>query len=66
MSPMQSNLLLLLLGCTLHASAEMFSLNDHNYPYIFINDPVKVPVIWHKKAFGFQLANAAAVRINAR
>lgn len=46
--------------------AEMFSLNDRNYPHVFINDPVTVPVIWHKKAFGFRLANAAAVRINAR
>jgi hypothetical protein len=48
------------------AGAEIFSLNDRSYPHIFINDPAVTPVIWHKKGFGFRLANAAAVRINAR
>lgn len=48
------------------ARCEVFNLNDRNYPYIFINDPVTAAVIWHSKAFGFKLANSAAVRINAR
>lgn len=55
-----------LLLVPLCVDAEIFSINDRNYPHVFINDPVTVPVIWHKKAFGFRLANAAAVRINAR
>lgn len=45
---------------------EIFSINDRNYPHLFINDPVTAPVIWHKKSIGFRLANTAAVRINAR
>lgn len=57
---------LLLFLCMRSSLCEVFNLNDRNYPHVFINDPVTVPVIWHKKGFGFRLANAAAVRINAR
>ena len=64
--PLQQLLLLLLL-LNKHCSGEIFSINDRNYPHIFINDQsTVVPVTWHKKAIGFRLANAAAVRINAR
>jgi hypothetical protein len=67
-SSLSKPLLLILFSTTLpHLHlCEIFSINDRNYPHLFINDPVTAPVIWHKKAFGFRLANAAAVRINAR
>lgn len=57
-------LLLVLLPCC--CLCEIFSINDRNYPHLFINDPVTTPVIWHKKSLGFRLSNAAAVRISAR
>lgn len=58
--------LLFLLNLPPGALGETFTISDSNYPYIFVQEPSTIPVIWHRKTFAFRLAHSAAVRISSR
>lgn len=58
-------LLCLLLAATV-TDAALFPISTSSYPHLFVKAPVRVPVIWHSKAFASELAQSIAVRIGPR
>lgn len=59
-------LVLVVVAATAVTDATLFPISTSSYPHLFVKAPARTPVIWHSKAFAFELAQSVAVRIGPR
>ncbi len=52
----------ILLAAAIQSDGELFSISDTSYPHVFMNDPVRIPLVWHRKFFAFRFVEGDKAR----